>query len=122
MYLTTLTLLALTASSLAAPEAIERPAHLEKRQNDNIPQLLSLASQAGITLPTNDPALLFRLAPLANQLASALPTSPVLSALQTAAPSDFVSNIVNNPSYASSFESAFAAGSSRLGSATFLPL
>ena len=69
------------------------------------------ASEAGITLPTN-PAALLSLGPEANQLASALPTAPVLSVLLTAAPSGFLSEIVHNPSFASSFESAFAAGSS----------
>ena len=70
------------------------------------------ASLAGITaLPTN-PTVLLSLGPLANSLAAALPTSSVLSVLLTAAPSGFVSNIVNNPSYANSFESAFSAGSS----------
>lgn len=49
---------------------------------------------------------------MANSLASALPTSSVLSVLLTAAPSGFVSSIVNDPSYASSFESAFSAGNS----------
>ena len=62
-------------------------------------------------LPT-DPAVLLQLGPLANSLASALPTSSVLSVLLTAAPSGFVSSIVNDPSYASSFESAFSAGNS----------
>ena len=49
---------------------------------------------------------------MANSLASALPTSSVLAVLLTAAPSGFVSSIVNDPSYANSFESAFSAGSS----------
>ena len=62
-------------------------------------------------LPT-DPAVLLQLGPLANSLASALPTSSVLDVLLTAAPSGFVSSIVNDPSYASSFESAFSAGNS----------
>ena len=62
-------------------------------------------------LPT-DPAVLLQLGPLANSLASALPTSSVLGVLLTAAPSGFVSSIVNDPSYASSFESAFSAGNS----------
>jgi len=67
---------------------------------------------AGITALPTDPAVLLQLGPLANSLASALPTSSVLSVLLTAAPSGFVSNIVNDPSYAASFESAFSAGSS----------
>ncbi len=62
-------------------------------------------------LPT-DPAVLLQLGPLANSLASALPTSSVLAVLLTAAPSGFVSSIVNDPSYASSFESAFSDGNS----------
>lgn len=36
----------------------------------------------------------------------------MLSVLETAAPSSFISNIINDPAYASSFESAFSAGSS----------
>lgn len=70
------------------------------------------ASLAGITALPTDPAVLLQLGPLANSLASALPTSSVLSVLLTAAPSGFVSNIVNDPSYAASFESAFSAGNS----------
>ena len=70
------------------------------------------ASLAGITALPTDPAVLLELGPLANSLASALPTSSVLAVLLTAAPSGFVSSVVNNPSYANSFESAFAAGNS----------
>jgi len=70
------------------------------------------ASLAGITALPTDPAVLLQLGPLANSLASALPTSSVLSVLLTAAPSGFVSSIVNDPSYAASFESAFSAGKS----------
>jgi hypothetical protein len=70
------------------------------------------ASSAGISIPTDDPGLLLSLAPVAAQLASYLPTAPVLSALQTAVPSNFISNIIHDPSYAASFESQFAAGSS----------
>ena len=70
------------------------------------------ASLAGITALPTDPAVLLELGPVANSLASALPTSSVLAVLLTAAPSGFVSSIVNNPSYANSFESAFSAGSS----------
>ena len=85
-------------------------AHLEERQTD-INQLLTLASIAGIGLPT-DPAALLQLGPVAGQLASALPTGPVLSVLETAAPKSFISNIVNDPAYASSFEKDFSAGKS----------
>lgn len=49
---------------------------------------------------------------VAQNLADALPTAPVLSVLMTAAPPSFVSNIVHDQSFANSFESAFAAGSS----------
>lgn len=70
------------------------------------------ASLAGVTALPTDPAVLLQLGPLANSLASALPTSSVLDVLLTAAPSGFVSSIVNDPSYASSFESAFSAGNS----------
>ena len=70
------------------------------------------ASLAGITALPTDPAVLLQLGPEANSLASALPTPSVLSVLLTAAPSGFVSSIVNDPSYAASFESAFSAGSS----------
>ncbi|MCJ1284735.1 hypothetical protein MMC26_004071 [Xylographa opegraphella] len=95
--------LALAACAIAAP------GQKEKRQ-DNLSQLLELASQAGITaLPTN-PAVLLSLGPIAEQLASELPTAPVLSVLMTAAPSGFISEILHNPSFASSWESAFAAG------------
>ncbi|MCJ1429199.1 hypothetical protein MMC29_007112 [Sticta canariensis] len=88
---------------MAAPE------RLEKRQDIN--QLLQLASLAGIALPT-DPAVLLRLGPLASRLAAALPTSSVLAVLETAAPQSFISRVVHDASYAQSFESAFAAGSS----------
>ncbi|KAI4139030.1 MAG: hypothetical protein L6R39_006492, partial [Caloplaca ligustica] len=77
----------------------------------NIPQLLTLASLAGITLPT-DPAVLLSLGPVAARLQSYLPTSSVLSVLETAAPQSFLSNVVHDPSYAASFEEAFAKGSS----------
>lgn len=70
------------------------------------------ASLAGVTALPTDPAVLLQLGPLANSLASALPTSSVLGVLLTAAPPGFVSSIVNDPSYASSFESAFSAGNS----------
>ena len=98
----------------AAPAAAPLPAPIYPRQNGGsggIADLLRLASLAGIALPT-DPALLLSLGPLAAQLGSLLPTAPVLSALETAAPSGFVSHIVHDPAYASSFEEAFAAGSS----------
>ncbi|KAI4128716.1 MAG: hypothetical protein LQ338_002612 [Usnochroma carphineum] len=83
----------------------------QQQQPQNIPQLLTLASLAGITLPT-DPAVLLSLGPVAARLQSYLPTSSVLSVLETAAPSTFLSQIVHDPSYASSFEQAFAKGSS----------
>lgn len=112
MYIHTLPLLLLAATSLCTPTPTAEPnPDLEKRQQ-NLPQLLTLASLAGITaLPTN-PTVLIALGPVAQQLAAALPTSSVLSVLETAAPPSFLSNIVHDPSYASSFESAFAAGSS----------
>lgn len=111
MHLAALAILVLATFCLAAPTPTQPEEEIERRQQ-NIPQLLQLASLAGITsLPTNR-AVLLELGPVANQLASALPTSPVLSVLETAAPKSFVSNIVHNPSYATSFESAFAAGSS----------
>lgn len=69
-------------------------------------------SLAGITALPTDPAALLKLGPAANSLASALPTPSVLSVLLTAAPSGFVSSVVNDKSYANSFQSAFAAGSS----------
>lgn len=74
--------------------------------------ILIRASIAGLTALPTDPAVLLSLGGVANQLASALPTSSVLSVLETAAPHSFISNVVNDPSYASSFESAFSAGSS----------
>ena len=70
------------------------------------------ASLAGITALPTDPAVLLQLGPLANSLASALPTPSVLSVLLTAAPSGFVSSIVNDQSFANSFESDFSAGKS----------
>ena len=73
---------------------------------------LPSASLAGVTALPTDPAVLLQLGPVANSLASALPTSSVLSVLLTAAPSGFVSSIVNDPSYASSFENDFSAGKS----------
>ncbi|KAL8712314.1 MAG: hypothetical protein Q9220_003465 [cf. Caloplaca sp. 1 TL-2023] len=115
-----LTVLALISTSLTAPVEIIQETHIltethhlspRQQQPQNIPQLLQLASIAGITLPT-DPAALLSLGPVAARLQSFLPTSSVLSVLVTAAPPDFLSNIVHNPSYAVSFESAFAAGSS----------
>ena len=69
------------------------------------------ASAAGITLPT-DPAEILALGDVAQNLAEALPTPPVLSVLMTAVPPSFISNIVHDQSFANSFESAFAAGSS----------
>lgn len=115
MFKLTLAIFALIASSVAAPapEYIEERHVVEiyKRQAD-ISQLLQLASLAGVTALPTDPAVLLQLGPLANSLASALPTSSVLGVLLTAAPSGFVSSIVNDPSYASSFESAFSAGNS----------
>ncbi|MCJ1451641.1 hypothetical protein MMC28_001981 [Mycoblastus sanguinarius] len=116
MYMQGLALLAFVASSLAAPgipEYIEERhvVQIEKRQAD-VSQLLQLASLAGITALPTEPAVLLELGPLANSLASELPTSSVLAVLITAAPTGFVSSIVNDPSYASSFESAFSAGNS----------
>ncbi|MCJ1223608.1 hypothetical protein MMC12_000251 [Toensbergia leucococca] len=95
--------LGLVSSSIGVPDRVE------KRQDYS--ELITLASIAGITLPT-DPAVLLSLGPFANNLASALPTSSVLSVLETAAPKSFISGVLYDPSYASSFESAFAAGSS----------
>jgi len=89
--------------------AIAAPGQKEKRQT-NLSQLLGLATEAGITALPTDPAVLFSLAPIVNQLASELPTAPVLSVLMTAAPTGFISEILHNPSFASSWESAFAAG------------
>lgn len=111
MYLIATTVLTLATFSLAAPSPTQPKDEIEKRQQ-NIPELLQLASLAGITSLPTDRAVLLELGPVANQLASALPTSPVLSVLETAAPKSFLSNIVHDPSYATSFESAFAAGSS----------
>ncbi|KAF6220965.1 hypothetical protein HO133_002646 [Letharia lupina] len=115
MFKSTLAIFALMSSSIAAPAPefiVERHiVEVYKRQAD-ISQLLELASLAGVTALPTDPAVLLQLGPLANSLASALPTSSVLNVLLTAAPSGFVSSIVNDPSYASSFESAFSAGNS----------
>lgn len=71
----------------------------------------SSASLAGINVPT-DPAVILALGPVASKLAAALPTSPVLAVLETAAPTAFLSQIVHDQTFANSFESAFAAGSS----------
>lgn len=56
--------------------------------------------------------MILGLGDVAQNLADALPTAPVLSALLTAAPPSFISNIVHDRTFANSFESAFAAGSS----------
>ncbi|KAL8936012.1 MAG: hypothetical protein Q9216_005152 [Gyalolechia sp. 2 TL-2023] len=114
-----LTLLSISSLTLTAPVQSVEERHIltetlilaRQQQPQNIPQLLTLASLAGITLPT-DPAVLISLAPVAAELQSYLPTSSVLSVLQTAAPPEFLSNVVNDPAYAASFQSAFAAGSS----------
>ncbi|KAL8647077.1 MAG: hypothetical protein Q9210_005767 [Variospora velana] len=112
-----LTILSLLSTTLTAPvNSIEErhiltETHILPRQQQNIPQLISLASLAGITLPT-DPAVLLSLGPVAARLESYLPTSSVLSVLVTAAPPDFLSNVVNDPAYASSFQEAFAEGNS----------
>ncbi|KAI4190785.1 MAG: hypothetical protein L6R41_000559 [Letrouitia leprolyta] len=121
MYLPFLLTIILTISSitLTAPVLSVEERHIltetlilaRQNQPQNIPQLLTLASLAGITLPT-DPAVLISLGPVAAELQSYLPTSSVLSVLQTAAPPEFLSNVVHDPAYAASFESAFAAGSS----------
>ncbi|KAL9124578.1 MAG: hypothetical protein Q9217_006100 [Psora testacea] len=114
MYKPALILFTLLACSLALPEPVIEERHIievEKRQAD-VSQLLQLASLAGITALPTDPAVLLSLGPLANSLAAALPTPSVLSVLMTAAPSGFVSSIVNDPSYASSFQYAFSVGSS----------
>jgi len=112
MYIHTLPFLFLAATSLCTPTPTTPPNQDLVKRQDNLPQLLTLASLAGITtLPTNS-FVLIQLGGAAEQLASALPTSSVLSVLETAAPKSFLSNIVHDPTYASSFESAFAAGSS----------
>ncbi|KAL8681153.1 MAG: hypothetical protein Q9186_002685 [Xanthomendoza sp. 1 TL-2023] len=118
---TLLTLLTLLSTTLTSPiQTIEERHiltethhhHLSPRQQaQNIPQLLSLASLAGITLPT-DPAALLSLGPVAARLQSYLPTPSVLSVLQSAAPPEFISQVVHDPAYAASFEEAFAKGSS----------
>lgn len=105
---TLLTLLLSTGTlTTAAPSPNEKR---EPQPQADISQLLQLASYAGITALPTDPAVLLSLGPIANLLASELPTAPVLSVLKTAAPSGFLSEILHNPAYASSFESAFAAG------------
>ncbi|MCJ1336061.1 hypothetical protein MMC09_001336 [Bachmanniomyces sp. S44760] len=93
---------------LLANIAIGAPEQHEKRQDYS--QLLDLASEAGITALPTDPAVLLSLGPIANSLAAALPTASVISVLQTAAPSGFISSILHDPSYAQSFESQFSAG------------
>lgn len=114
-----LTILTISSITLTAPVFSVEERHIltetlilaRQNQPQNIPQLLTLASLAGITLPT-DPAVLISLGPVAMELQSYLPTSSVLSVLQTAAPPEFLSKVVHDPAYAASFESAFAAGSS----------
>ncbi|KAL8737313.1 MAG: hypothetical protein Q9181_001804 [Wetmoreana brouardii] len=113
-----LTLVTLITTSLTAPVQSVEERHIltetrqqQPQQQQDIPQLLTLASLAGITLPT-DPAVLLSLGPVAARLQSYLPTSSVLSVLETAAPQSFLSNIVHDPAYAMSFEEAFAKGSS----------
>ncbi|MCJ1243784.1 hypothetical protein MMC30_000981 [Trapelia coarctata] len=107
-FLLTLLLSTLTITT-AAPSPNYPNEKREPRPQADISQLLQLASYAGVTLPA-DPAVLLSLGPIAQYLASELPTAPVLSVLVTAAPSGFLSEILHDPAYASSFESAFAAG------------
>ncbi|KAL8949388.1 MAG: hypothetical protein Q9183_007609 [Haloplaca sp. 2 TL-2023] len=116
MHLSTLiALTTLLTTTISTPISSIQETHLitltRRQEPANINQLLNLASLAGITLPT-DPAVLLALGPVAARLQSYLPTSSVLSVLQTAAPPEFISNVVHDPVYAASFESAFAAGSS----------
>ena len=56
--------------------------------------------------------MILGLGDVAQNLAGALPTAPVLSALLTAAPPSFISNIVHDRTFAEAFQSEFAAGSS----------
>ncbi|MCJ1444484.1 MAG: hypothetical protein MMC23_004986 [Stictis urceolatum] len=114
----TLLLLTLSAAAVyAAPAHADtdtdtRTVGSEHQKRQDYSALLKLASSAGISIPTSDPALLLSLGPVAGRLLQALPTAPVLSALENAAPSGFLSKVVHDPHYAASFESQFAAGSS----------
>ena len=69
------------------------------------------ASIAGVTALPTDPAAQSSLQAVANGLAAILPNPSVFSVLETAVPHSLISELANNPSAASSFESQFAAGS-----------
>ena len=114
LYSLTVTALILTLIS-AAPSPAQDSHHngQDKRQQPaDYSQLLQVASEAGVPIPTDNPALLLSIAPIAAELNSVLPTAPVLSVLETAVPSGFLSNVVHDPSFAASFLSDFEAGSS----------
>jgi len=117
MHFLPVALVALISTVVAAPENIQKrqtPASAAASPTssaDEIAELLQLASAAGITLPSN-PTALVELGQAAEPLESALPTESVLSVLETAVPSGFLSSVLYNPSFAASFESAFSAGSS----------
>lgn len=104
------------ALSSAAPSPAQAPNHdannKPRQATENYSELLVIASEAGIPIPTDNPALLLSIAPIAAELNSALPTAPVLSVLETAVPSGFLSQIVHDPAFAASFVSEFEAGSS----------
>ncbi|CAF9932430.1 MAG: hypothetical protein GOMPHAMPRED_006574 [Gomphillus americanus] len=106
-----LPILSLAASPiLCLPQLPAEEPH-EKRQNSDYSQLLELASLAGIPVPT-DPAVLLSIAPIAASLNSLLPTAPVLSVLETAAPSGLLSSLVHDPTFAASWLSSFEKGPS----------
>ncbi|MCJ1330383.1 hypothetical protein MMC10_007066 [Thelotrema lepadinum] len=105
----------LTSISAAPSPAQDSNANDNVKRQQTAPdysQLLQVASEAGVPIPTDNPALLLSIAPIAAELNSVLPTAPVLSVLETAVPSGFLSNVIHDPSYAASFLSEFEAGSS----------
>ena len=109
---TTALILTLISATPSPTQDSDRNGQDKRQQPADYSQLLQVASEAGVPIPTDNPALLLSIAPIAAELNSVLPTAPVLSVLETAVPSGFLSNVVHDPSFAASFLSEFEAGSS----------
>jgi len=93
----------LASLALAAPDKV-------RRQDTSASDLSALASVAGVTsLPTNS-AVLSSLEGVGASITALLPPSSILSVLETAVPTSVLSELAD-PAQASSFASAFAAGS-----------
>jgi len=93
----------LASFALAAPDKV-------RRQDNSASDLSALASLAGVTSLPTDPAVLSSLEGVAASITALLPPSSILSVLETAVPSSVLSELAD-PAQASSFASAFAAGS-----------